>query len=122
MKETEIRIGNYFYHKSFGNYQFKKSHFGVRLNFSEPIPITEEWLLKFGFVIGASREKVMFSNENFIKTINIFGGEDNDWGVQLIDKYKDKTESFVLQDGIQYIHELQNIYFALTGYELEIKN
>lgn len=107
MKETEIRIGNYFYHKSFGNYQFKKSHFGIRLNFSEPIPITEEWLLKFGFVKGGTIKGfalngfLLFFNEN----------------MELFFRYRKN-----IKRPIKYIHQLQNLYFAITGYELEIKN
>lgn len=73
-----------------------------------PIFLTEDWLVKFGFIwvdiilkgwklkpivvypaIGLSEQKVVFQGA--------------------------KIEC-------QYVHSLQNLYFALTGKELEIKN
>ena len=74
-----------------------------------PIPLTEEWLVKFGFIqtiIGF--ESV---NEYFPFSIEI-----NSLGVAELyiefyggDKYKKL---------IKYVHQLQNLYFALTGEEL----
>lgn len=79
----------------------------------EPIPLTEEWLLKFGF-----------NNDGWlrVKDFNLFSlgfAEDMDCyfhdGIDWVDfKYKDKHN-------IKYVHQLQNLYFALTGKELEIK-
>ena len=75
----------------------------------EPIRLTEEWILKFGFD----------------------GRKDFKWksivGIQLSDgKYylslKDLSNVLfhsVVQ--IKFVHQLQNLYFALTGDELTIK-
>lgn len=66
----------------------------------EPIPLTEEWLLKAGF------EK--FGNV-------YFGGHKVNLTI---------TESFetifndLLAIKLNYVHQLQNLYFALTGEEL----
>jgi hypothetical protein len=69
---------------------------------AEPIPLTEEWLLKFGFC--------KFKNYNdFSKGGIIIHG---------------RKRGFVLRKSvpdIKYVHQLQNLYFALTGEELEIK-
>ena len=71
----------------------------------EPIPLTEEWLVKFGF------EKEMFSNDfsfgdfelNFVNDFfEFYYGKDN-----------------VIK--IKSIHQLQNLYFALTNEELTFK-
>lgn len=71
----------------------------------EPIPLKEEWLLKFGFVSNSYQDR--FEN----KAIHV---ECN------------KTKGFVelwveRMPHIKYVHQLQNLYVALTGEELEIK-
>lgn len=110
MKETEIRIGNYFYHKNFGNYQFKKSHFGIRLNFSEPIPLTEERLLELE--VYKDKTGYYVFPQSAIRMTDDFRVFDNiDYGGVIY-----------IGEKLKYVHQLQNLYFALTGYELEIKN
>ncbi len=88
----------------------------------EPIPLTEEWLAKFGFEI---REKKYSLN---------YGGESMKYAFF----EKDVKNPFILyfhgrfgfninegrKNGdycIQYIHQLQNLFFALTGVELTLK-
>ena len=71
---------------------------------AKPIPLTEEWLLKFGFVNG---EKNNFSFTKHVD-LRIFGHE-SDYNGLWIGK-------------IEHVHQLQNIYFALTGEELTIKD
>ena len=68
----------------------------------EPIPLTEEWLIKFGFKQWG--DKYTFG----LKGINIHH----------------RQRGFVLRKSvpvIQYVHQLQNLYFALTGEELTLK-
>ena len=77
----------------------------------EPIPLTEEWLVKFGF-------KIVVKN-----------AEKN--GVLICYNIKEKTYDFVLRDSfynkkftvskLKHVHQLQNLYFALTNEELTIK-
>lgn len=72
----------------------------------KPIPLTEEWLIKFGFKKWKNGE--MFSVKNFI----IY------W------KAKSKCYGYGkshLQLKIKYVHQLQNLYFALTDEELTIE-
>ncbi len=88
-----------------------KDTYGQFLIYLEPIPLTEEWLLRFGF------EK----KENNWKCLCIC----NDWtylywerlaGLELsVNKHS------VMLPHIKYVHQLQNLYFALTNQELEIK-
>jgi hypothetical protein len=66
----------------------------------EPIPITEEWLLKFGYLKCSLRE-----NHYEIKGHCIWKCNE----MFLCDK------NGVL---IKHVHQLQNLYFALTGKEL----
>lgn len=75
---------------------------------AEPIPLTEELLLKCGFdenmVLSTIEGEIRYYGDG---DINI-GGEDScTLGMVYIAKCK-------------YLHQLQNLYFALTGEELEI--
>lgn len=70
-----------------------------------PIPLTEEWLLKFGF--------------EYNKTLDVFAND---------------TEFIRLKDGIfwfelgsysvplKYVHQLQNLYWCLFAEELKLNN
>jgi hypothetical protein len=78
-----------------------------------PIPITEAWLLKFGFEKDNSENNKTYLsptvNGNRIKIyFNRFG----------VAKF---TMNMFHQIEIEYVHQLQNLYFALTGEELTIK-
>jgi hypothetical protein len=103
MKAEELRIGNYVY-DTLGKvnridleaitYIVKEPHNQVK-----PLPLTEEWLLKFGF-------------------------ENNKLGLFDVRKVVDDIAYHIyfikthLKE-IQYVHQLQNLYFALTGEELK---
>jgi hypothetical protein len=71
----------------------------------KPIPLTEEWLLKFGFE---------------------FDEEYNSYSLKMLSVYDGKNgfSSDLFWDGldIETVHQLQNLYFALTNEELTIKN
>lgn len=80
---------------------------------SEPIPLTEEWLLKCGFEINRQTKEEnniwrCYSEEGFFEVEQIGDGfflDDNDcYGTEL-----------------NYVHRLQNLYFALVGEELIFK-
>jgi len=76
----------------------------------EPIPLTEEWLLKFGF------NKVY--NEQDDTTEYFYP----DW----LPFLRDKTTFYQVYNVgncfIEHVHQLQNLYFALTGEELKINH
>ena len=83
----------------------------IPVEFISPIPLTEEWLLKFGFKKRKNRH--LFHWENKI----------------VISEYKDEFENFFypktgydirFSNEIKYVHQLQNLYFALTGAELTV--
>jgi len=113
MKATELRIGNYVYPFDDINLVDEKIIFRdfVKVSVKDlsdtnhlyPIPITEEWLLKFGF----KKHKAWDDSFYYLKSdVDIFeylsGFEHNDFH-------------------IKYVHQLQNLYFALTGEELKFK-
>jgi len=72
-----------------------------------PIPLTEDWLLKFGF---EKRDGEIPENIDFVfKGFWIEQQSDVDDFICL------NTEPFV---SVEYVHQLQNLYYALTGEEL----
>jgi hypothetical protein len=74
----------------------------------EPIPITKDWILNFGFKY--SFEKTVYSiRYKFNKSYKVFKIEYCGNGLYLVNNIV----------YIKYVHQLQNIYFALTQNELE---
>ena len=124
IKANELRIGDYAHSKNDGIIKItnisEKSVTVLQDNFCNnfcnnipknlinPIKINQEWLIKFGFkkkgtsffiIIGSKLELLNVSNKDFVayfkgSTINI---------------------------KIKYVHQIQNLYFALTGEELTLK-
>jgi len=86
----------------------------------KPIPLTEEWLLKFGF---DSQEK----GYNYLtigkSALYIYINNNGETGICIEDLNEDLTEEQELSFSIkiQFVHQLQNLYFALTNEELTIK-
>ena len=71
-----------------------------RISQIQPIPLTKEWLVKFGFVNG---EKDNFSFTKYMD-LRILGSEADYNGIWF--------------GKVFYVHQLQNLYFALCGVEL----
>ena len=67
----------------------------------QPIPLTEEWLVKFGF-------KRLGKDTFYLGAIKIHHRKR---GFVLAKRYRD----------VQHVHQMQNLHFALTGEELTIK-
>lgn len=133
MKASEVRIGNLFQDQN-GNLlevdSINKSgyvfHVADRSKYpleagwkAEPIPLTEEWLKRFGF------EK--FENSSICCTFHKgFNEVTHDYLFQVTwMKKRDGTLDDVFyrnaRHKIEYVHQLQNLYHALTGEELETK-
>jgi hypothetical protein len=130
MKASELRIGNYIYVSApkehileARNQSIEKAnyhHFNdiCRCNKEwvyEPIPLTEDWLLKFGFKNKYKEPSEVFElnigNNNII--IDLY---------ELLQSTYLEHRNFAINIGkLKYVHQLQNLYFALTGEELEIK-
>lgn len=108
MKTTELRIGNlveFFVGAKPNDWQYNTIDYKDLEYISQyrPIPLTEEWLLKFGF------EKVW--HEFFLNGFCIFKDSDN--------FYYSLRDEGMMDVCIIYVHQLQNLYNALTGQELE---
>ena len=76
-------------------------------DYFEPIPLTEDWLKRLGLT--------QYSRETYnIGLIWVEYYNSTEWEVSLT------TDCY--PSDIQYVHQLQNLYFALTGEELKIIN
>lgn len=88
----------------------------------QPIPLTEEWLIKFGFERQVGTKGC---NEWILKEWSIEDrSEESDSFLKdnpdIIDCFGVWRWDVYLHD-IKHVHQLQNLYFALTGEELTIK-
>lgn len=112
MDKREIRIGNVVGATLAGEIHGNLSPYviggGRDIDNAEwffPLPLTEEWLVRFGFVSGVEW-----------KTLYMKGGVGVWWYPErnsvMLHGYKFKTINYY------YVHQLQNLYFALTGEEL----
>ena len=115
MKATELRIGNYV-KKHDGSIDTIKEIWEREVMYSngmvddepDPIPLTEQWLLDFGFVKHGKHVHFIKEIRKYKEFILMFDDRDNSWF--LCDTDVDTT--------IKHVHQLQNLYFALTGIEL----
>jgi len=119
MKATDLRIGNIIYQgeqdgdapiTSYDlNKFYDKSIFFYTADFYEefaPTPLNEEWLLRCGFIKKISPSKTYYTKGNYFYEdgrLCLDGGNENIW-------YVDAE--------VIYVHQLQNLYFALEGEEL----
>lgn len=120
MKAEELRIGNIIkindtetVVEGFSTWDnlIQSSDFAERdISEFEQIPLTEEWLLKFGakwdsdYVALEVNKLTIRTHLPNMKPASIFAYFD---GIRI--------------KQLKYVHELQNLYFALTGQELTIK-
>lgn len=105
MKANELRIGNLIQHngRSFAVDTIDSSV----LNGVEPIPLTKDWMDRFGFDEDGC---VPINNPNTLqvtKSLDVIVYEE--------------SNDFICLGGVAFVHQLQNIYFALTGEELTVK-
>ena len=117
MKASELRIGNWI--KDGNDFeQVTIDHLNClssgRCEFDE-IPLTEEWLLKFGF---EKENSLYVIDKDKYHTFSILVGGISFPFIKSNDKVIRENFSFY---GIKYVHQLQNLYFALTGEEIVIK-
>jgi hypothetical protein len=115
MKATELRIGNLVDYKIVDKLDERKEWFepceidAVDLQVIDsdyqPIQLTEEWLLKFGF------------KQTFISKIHLTFSKGSFHLLKRVNHIQIWYESI----DVKYVHELQNLYYALTNQELTIK-
>lgn len=124
IKANELRIGNKVLFASEGTeftvVDITKGGLGVEdeiestwieIDQFEGIPLTEEWLVKFGF------ERKNYSDD----TVNDYWIHKDMFPDHYVYYLPYKNLSiYVGSLTIEYVHQLQNLYFSLTGNELQI--
>ena len=92
----------------------------------KPIPLTEEWLIRAGFNNSALVKDS--ESQSIIGLLRYWNNEDQEVYYSDVKSYYQIAENNCMSYGIspilkdiKYIHQLQNIYYALKGKELEIK-
>lgn len=153
MKATELRIGNivqggndpemYVHDISLdgsvslafiGMSSKQAKNYGLwyyNIKYINPVPLTEEWLLKFGF---EKKENGWFEiiykvrYENAVD--NLIAAHDVEISINATSNFvcicntalKEERSISSTKNKVKYVHQLQNLFFALTGKELKIKN
>ena len=126
MKASELRLGNWVQTKKYqtkvivkhiysehmigcGDLNDDYDEFDPMIEDIEPIPLTEEWLVKFGF-----EYKEMYYQSKYLVALNdCFIIAERVTGLFYVDAPNNE---------LKHVHQLQNLYFALTGKELTIKD
>jgi len=124
LKSSELRIGNFIENtdSQMASYMvvnadvIKQNEHSMYASL-EPIPLTKEWLLKFGF----KHQYKTIEDQDFFEIIidcnfKLYVSL-NKMKVSICKKYVGNVYS----KKIDYVHQLQNLYFALTGEELTLK-
>jgi hypothetical protein len=113
IKKEELRIGNILNYTTSENDIYKTTIDWQDLKWisedpkgfnlvHHPIPLTEEWIIKLGLISNPYKDRYEIGN------ICIE-----------CDKTKGFTDLWIEKmPHIKYVHQLQNLYFALTGKEL----
>jgi len=133
MKATELRIGNWvnyeneiFFIQDISMFQgiycsnlFKSvfdsfpTYSNKRIAFFNPIPLTEELLVKFGFKNHHNNwyEINVFNTDAYFNHINI------SIDINRV-TISDGDNEIVINDELKHVHQLQNLYWCLTQKEL----
>jgi hypothetical protein len=120
MKASELRIGNSimqdddFVFVTWWRLELMENN---KIEY-KPIPLTEEWLLKLGF------DKLENDIPTYFKCFGNLIEDDYEYSFNI---YVDSEQNyFITVFGrkiiIKHVHQLQNLYHALTGEELTIKD
>jgi len=134
----EIRIGNYLkdrngkvlrvdfieyvengFSTKFGQKIFSEEE-GIPMteysDYAEPIKLTEEWLQKFGFEKTDDYVDIIYYEQKNRSKRRFYICFDYD--VNVISFGLAVFDNYIPLINLQYVHQFQNLYYALTGVEL----
>lgn len=137
MKPNELRIGNWFKYKDSPKLNDKHRNNYAQIigddivwmeenerddidELVEAIPLTEEWLERFGFKKKEDGWHLILDNWSKIVVADDFSFGLSDRAETSYDGREGDFLAFG-NDILDSVHRLQNLYFALTGKELEFK-
>lgn len=126
MQSNEVRLGNYVYNTkgkvdkvSIEALLYLQKYGGKTICQVKPIPLTEEWLKRFGFQhIGDNDYVKPINSERVIQIVY-----QSDIGSLVyfndVDEYGHFDRYTLLRRDVKHVHSFQNVIFALTGEELQ---
>ena len=118
MKASELRIGNIIKQGAINHLEV--TSYGIEyvqcdcgyVDTPEPEILTEEWLRKFGFAFTTQYECRLAD-------FRLMQNEDGEWNLWTNTvNIADESHAESIGMACKYVHQLQNLYFALTGEEL----
>lgn len=148
MEVQELRVGNYLFkygevvkiveigikHKGDTNYYLRSENdnCGYWIDQFKPIPLTEEILFKCCFEkrtdidcynINKLDNVIIYSIKGLHPVIKYSGNDTNDYHLSISDTndYCEYGYYIHISKEIKYLHQLQNLYFALNNQELNIE-
>jgi len=110
MKANDLRIGNWFI-----QYDEPEQFDGDFYHLSDIkfIPLTEEWLLNLGFEYNNNYDNYVIRARDYYNSVG-WNDEDCEWYYN-----NDSSDAGCYYvTSIKYVHELQNLYFAINQQEL----
>ena len=132
IQANELRIGNLVFRDELNIENGKWDELTIKINYQDifnlingndmvktaynPIPLTEEWLIKLGF-----KQWVNFGRKTYnydLMPLCNFSYCFVTKKVMILEK--GNNMSHWIERKIEYVHELQNLYFSLRGKELTI--
>ena len=126
MKASELMIGNYVYDEDgsvervatiSANVVLHNEDLFSYIDTLKPIPLTKEWLEKFGFKKEHSFSRNTLIIQPYFYMLCVDVEQDNNITVSVYDE----EDSGCIYFSCDYVHELQNLYRLLTGTELKTK-
>ena len=116
MKANELRIGNWV---AINERQFQTNLDGIKTAHRlDPIPLTEEWLERFGFnQFDESDFFIPLDSDKSLILMNVRG-----YWYPRIQQEAEMSHQYIQEVNLNYVkhvHQLQNLYFALTREELQ---
>lgn len=129
LKASELRIGNLVDRENTGHsLEITALHlvnFDKMKSFLFPLKLREKQLLKFGFTnIDRSNIYVKLIHqigETKLKSLAVYIDENN-YTVAIVDYYTGVEKTDLLHFDYEFVHQLQNLYFALVGEELVLQD
>jgi hypothetical protein len=138
MKTQEFRIGNWINSDEDGQYQieeicrlsadsknqnlgakYRNGSFWTDLEHLEPIPLTDEWFIKWGFFKDGEYWSRSIVDYNYC-----FRWRDWAKNWAFYQEYTDSSDTkddgvkYVISFDIEFVHQLQNLWFALLHKEI----
>lgn len=128
IKVEDLRVGNLFLGYDDKVFPWSINEFGLLAEgieievdeiIKEPIPLTKEWFLKLGGQAWQDEGKTVYSIDAFHAPMCVrFDIDFRDGVIYFKSHYNEQELNAQKMLKIQYVHQLQNLYHALTGQEL----